>query len=37
VVVMRKILQFALMAPLALLLFMAIGGAFIALFGGVIG
>jgi hypothetical protein len=34
---MRKILQFALIAPLALLLLMAIGGAFIALFGGVIG
>jgi hypothetical protein len=34
---MRKILQFALVAPLALLLFMAITGAFVALFGGVIG
>jgi hypothetical protein len=34
---MRKILQLALIAPLALLLFMAIAGAFIALFGGVIG
>jgi hypothetical protein len=33
----RKILQLALIAPLALLLFMAIAGAFVALFGGVIG
>ena len=33
----RKILQFALVAPLALLLFMAIAGAFVALFGGVFG
>jgi len=34
---MRKILQLALIVPLALLLFMAIAGAFIALFGGMIG
>ena len=33
----RKILQLALIAPLALLLFMAIAGAFVALFGGVLG
>jgi hypothetical protein len=34
---MRKVLQFALVAPLALLLFMAIAGAFVALFGGLFG
>ena len=34
---MRKIPQIALIAPLALLLFMAIAGAFVALFGGAIG
>jgi hypothetical protein len=34
---LRKILQLALIAPLALLLFMAIAGAFVALFGGVVG